>query len=461
MDILSAQRVHIIGIGGIGVSGVAKILKHRGVVVSGSDAEASGVTEGLNALGIAVAIGHDSANVAAVVDAVIFSGAVPTDNSERAAARDRGIPEFSYSEVLGMLSKHYRTIAVSGTHGKSTTTAMLGTILRAAGLDPLILVGTQVATFEQGNVHLGSGEFFVVEACEHEAQMMKLSPERIIVTNLEPDHLDFYGTFAVLQKTFSEYVARVPAEHCVLNFDEQVVRELCRNSATQPRSFGFQGGTIQCVARRTEDGEQVAQLRDAVGEEFELKLRIPGAFNVMNAMAAFEMARSIGVAPHVALDALHKYPGSWRRFERVGELNGAPVISDYGHHPTAIRETVAATREFFPGKRVVLVYQPHQHHRTHALYPDFVSALADPDMLILNEVYDVKGRERAEDQSVSGTQLFEDIKKTRTIDGGQMAYAASLDEIEALVCQHALPNDVILVMGAGDIYKIAHRVCSK
>src|SRR3989338_1448637 len=186
MDILSAQRVHIIGIGGIGVSGVAKILKHRGVVVSGSDAEASGVTEGLNALGIAVAIGHDSANVAAVVDAVIFSGAVPTDNSERAAARDRGIPEFSYSEVLGMLSKHYRTIAVSGTHGKSTTTAMLGTILRAAGLDPLILVGTQVATFEQGNVHLGSGEFFVVEACGHEAQMMKLSPERIIVTNFEP-----------------------------------------------------------------------------------------------------------------------------------------------------------------------------------------------------------------------------------------------------------------------------------
>lgn len=458
MHILDAQRVHIVGIGGIGVSGLAKILAHRGVALSGSDAEASATTDDLRTRGIEVSIGHDASNLVAGIDAVVYSGAVPESNPELALALERGLPCFTYSQALGEVTKKYRTLAVSGTHGKSTTTAMLGTILQNAGLDPLILVGTKVPAFDGGNVHLGSGEFFVVEACEHAAQMMDLSPERIIVTNLEPDHLDFYQTFERLQGTFREYVSRVAPEMCIVNGDQTAVRDLFHNSAI-PHTFGFGTGTIQCVSRNNSNGLQIAELRDADGNEFELKLRIPGAFNVMNAMAAFEMARSIGVDPQVALDALYSYPGSWRRFERVGQINGVDVISDYAHHPTAIRETLQATREFFPEKRVVLVYQPHQHHRTKALFDDFVDVLSTPDALILNEVYHVKGRENAEDAGATSAGLIADVKQRR--GDKPHWYAQSLDEVSELIRTHTMPNDVVVVMGAGDIYKVAHDVCSK
>lgn len=459
MDILSARRVHVVGIGGIGVSGVAKILAHRGVVVTGSDAESSSVTESLGVCGIPVAIGASAAHLPEGVDALVYSGAVPASHPERVAAAQLGIPEFSYSQALGALTRQYRTIAVSGTHGKSTTTAMLGSILIAAGLDPLILVGTQVAGFSNGNVHLGRSDFFVVEACEHEAQMMNLSPERIVVTNLEPDHLDFYGTFEKLRETFAAYVARVAPEHCVINADDSAVMGLF-DGREGPHTFGMHAGRVRCESRRASAGEQHAAVRDtSSGETFDLRLRIPGAFNVMNALAAFEMARSIGVASDVALTALRNYPGSWRRFEHVGTVNGASIISDYGHHPTAVRETLAAAREFFPDKRLLLVYQPHQHHRTGALYPDFVRALTEPDALILQDVYDVKGRERAEDQSFDGEKLFADVAAAR--EGKPSVYSATLADAARLVREHALPDDVVLIMGAGDIYKVAHDVCSK
>lgn len=459
MAFLDAQRVHIIGIGGIGTSGLAKILAHRGMRVSGSDASASLITEELVRRGMTVIIGHDAANLPEDADTIIYSSAIPTSNPERVAADERGLSSLSYSQALGELSKRYRTVAVSGTHGKSTTTAMLATILIAAGLDPLVLVGTRVPTFENGNVHLGAGEIFVVEACEHEAQMMRLSPERIIVTNLEPDHLDYYGTFERLAETFKKYVSQIPAASCVVNGDEASVAALFSTS-DKPQTFGLTHGDVLCTERHSDAGVQYATLKFVDEEELEMKLRIPGSFNVMNAMAAVSMAQQLGVEPAAALKALFDYPGSWRRFERVGQVNGAYVISDYGHHPTAIRETLKATREFFPDKRIVLVYQPHQHHRTKALYGDFVDALADPDALILNEVYHVEGREAAEDAATTSAGLMTDIAARRGPEKSHW-YAKSLTEVSELVRRHALPDDVILVMGAGDIYKVAHDVCSR
>jgi UDP-N-acetylmuramate--alanine ligase len=456
MDFLDAKRVHVIGIGGIGTSGLSKILVHRGVVVSGSDASASLITEDLSVRGVAVTIGHSADNVAEDVDAIVYSSAVPATNPERAAAEERGIPQFSYSVALGAITRKYRTIAVSGTHGKSTTTSMLATILIAAGLEPLVLVGTRVPNFKDGNVYLGAGDIFVVEACEHEAQMMNLSPERIVITNLEPDHLDFYGTFENLSETFKKYVAQIPAEHCVVNGDEASVVALFGDE--KPVTFGFENTDVQCTERHSGDGIQYASVAFPDGAHADLKLRIPGAFNVMNALAATTMAMQVGVSAEQAFEALYNFPGSWRRFERVGHFNGAPVISDYGHHPTAIRETVKAAREFFPGKRVVLAYQPHQHHRTKALYGDFIEALADPDALILNEVYHVTGREDAKDAATTSEGLMGDVAARR----GEKPhwYAKSLDEVSELIQKHALPDDIILVMGAGDIYKIAHKVCS-
>ncbi len=459
MAFLDAERVHIIGIGGIGTSGLAKILAHHGVRVTGSDGTGSLITEELQARGIAVTIGHSVANLPEDVQAVVFSSAVSPLNSERAAADERGIPSFSYSEALGELTKKYRTIAVSGTHGKSTTTAMLAGILIAAGLDPLVLVGTRVPTFKHGNVHLGAGDIFVVEACEHKAQMMNLSPERIIVTNLEPDHLDFYGTFDRLIETFKKYVAQISPSHCVVNGDEAAVGGLFVDGKGAPQTFGFAHGDLQCMERHSDAGVQYATIRFSDGETHEMKLRIPGSFNIMNAMAAIVMAEQLGVTRAVALQAVFDYPGSWRRFERVGRVNGAHVISDYAHHPTAIRETLKAAREFFPDKRVVLVYQPHQHHRTKALYGDFVDALADSDALILNEVYHVAGRETAEDAATTSAELMSDIAARRGTEKAHW-YAKSLEEVTELIRTHTLPDDVVLVMGAGDIYKVAHDVCS-
>ncbi len=458
MNVLTASTVYIIGIGGIGVSGVAKILLLRGAKVSGSDVAESVVTEELRELGIVVHIGHDAKNIPPATPAIIYSGAVPADNTERVAARERGIPEFSYSDALGALTRLYKTVAVSGTHGKSTTTAMLGTILSAAGWDPLVLVGTRVTHFSHGNVQWGKGEWFVVEACEHEAQMMALTPQKIIITNLEPDHLDYYGTYAKLHETFYHYVSRIAPEDCVINYDDGNVSDLFPERLRLPRSFGFQGGTLQCVARRTENGVQIATLQDEAKQQFELRLALPGEFNVMNALAALEMARSMGVDMHVSLAALETYSGSWRRFEQVGNYKGAPVISDYGHHPTAIEKTITATREFFPDRRVVLVYQPHQHHRTQALRDDFVRALSAPDVLLLYEVYDVAGRERPEDHHISSGDLLRDVQLQNPEK--PMWHVTSFDATEKLFQQHVLPTDVIVIMGAGDIYQLAERLCT-
>lgn len=455
MSLLEKKYIHCIGIGGIGVSALAKILIQRGCVVSGSDAEQSLITDELLARGISVNIGKSDGGFPLQTEAIVYSSAVPTTHPERIAALDRGIEQFSYAQVLGELSRAYHTIAISGTHGKSTTTALLGNILIAAGYDPLVLVGTRVASFSDGNAHLGAGTWFVVEACEHEAQMMQISPEYLIVTNVEPDHLDFYETFDRLLETFRAYVRGVRSERCVLNFDDENVRALAEGAHT----FGFTGGTVQCLHRTTTSGIQTAHLITNHDAHFTMSLRIPGRFNVMNAMAAFEMARMIGIDADVALRALNEYPGSWRRFERVGEVNGAAVISDYGHHPTALKETVRAAREFFPGRRILLAYQPHQHHRTKALHKEFIDALHEPDALILNEIYDVKGREGAGDQDISSATLYEEVVAQQI--GKPIWYARTHAEVVTLITTHATPQDVVLIMGAGDIYKIVPQVCVK
>lgn len=440
MSLLQKQRVHCVGIGGIGLSALAKILANRGMQISGSDAEDSLVVTELKNRGWKIFIGHSAANILENVEAIIFSSAVPENNPERVAARERGIPEFSYSQALGELTAGYRTIAVSGTHGKSTTTAMIGSVLIDAGYDPTVLVGTRVAKFSDQNSHLGKSEWLVVEACEHEAQMMNLHPEFIVLTNLEPDHLDFYGSFANIKKTFSEYVKKVAPEKCVANADDVDVMELF-SAGEKPATYGLHAGELLPSA--------------------ELKLQIPGAFNIANALAATRVCELIGIPRAVSYAALAKYPGSWRRFERVGEFQGLPVVSDYGHHPTAIRETLKATQEFFPNKKILLVYQPHQHHRTKALFNDFVAPLQAADALVLVEIYDVKGRVEAHDRDVTSARLLEKINidnslRPRVYAADENAAAAATAKIIA-----AGGADVILIMGAGDVYHLANRLCSK
>jgi len=386
------RHVHIIGVGGIGTSAIAKLFLAKGARVTGSDRQASALTDELVRHGLRFAEGGDPSALA-TADLVVYSAAVPDTDPERAEAARLGVRQLSYPQFLGELSRGYTTIAVAGTNGKSTVTAMLGLLLEAAGYDPLVIVGSLVPGFSDGNLRLGAGRFLVVEACEYRAHMLNLHPEMIVLTNVEEDHLDYFRDLAHIQDTFQTFLDKMKGKGLVvLNADDPGSAGFHADRVVR---YGTQDGADYMVEnRRTAAGIQSALVRRLHPPEplGDLALRVPGAFNIMNALAATAAAMELGVPFETCARVLKQFPGIWRRFERVGTWNGADVISDYGHHPTAIRATVAAAREFFPGRRVVLCFQPHQHARTKELFGGFVEALAEADAVVVPEVYEVAGR---------------------------------------------------------------------
>lgn len=447
-----------------------------GVQVSGSDAEQSDISVELQKMGAAIFIGHDKNNVPKDADLLIYSDAVPKTNPER----QTGILEKSYFEVLGEISKQKKTIAVSGTNGKSTTTAMLGKILIDAGFDPTIIVGSKIKDFKYGNFHPSEGdksEWLVVEACEHNAHMLNLSPEYIVLTNIEADHLDFYKNIENILKNFGEYVSRIPKSgFLIYNADDKntshVIPATCPakprgrsgKAEIQTISYGADKADFHFEDRSVENGKQVFKVFAEGNKMAEISLSSPGLFNVYNAMAAASAAYSLGVPFDVIAKSLAGFSGLWRRFEKVGQYKGATIISDYGHHPTAIASTILAAREFFPEKRVVVAFEPHQHHRTKALFADFVRSFDDAETVILSEIYNVKGRVENADKDVSSKKLAEavvkywesgeDDKRERT-----MIYCENLDETEKALKKIIRKSDVVIIMGAGDIDKVARRLC--
>lgn len=462
----SFSKVHCVGIGGIGVSAVARLLVHHGKVVSGSDGALSETVQELLAEGIAVRVGHAEENLAEDADLVVFSSAVPANNPERAAASAHGVRQLNYFEFLGEYSKGMRTVAVSGTNGKSTTTAMLGLILERAGFDPTVIVGSKVPGFPQKNLRLGKSDLFVVEACEHEAHMLHLSPQTIVLTNIEADHLDYYRDLAHIRDTFQEYVRRLPPDGLlIVNADDHVsfsdivpTSPLITYGATNPADYmathiatasGMQ--SFQIVRRGA--GGSMAPIDDfAIG--------VPGRFNAMNALAAATAALELGASPDAVKGALREFAGIWRRFERMGERHGAIVVSDYGHHPTAIRGTLEAAHEFYPDRRVVLAFQPHHHNRTKNLFDEFVASFDGADVLVLTEVFDVAGREEDADSQVSSKDL---VKATLTRDLArgvtrEVFYGGSVADTQKMLEGLMKEGDVVLVVGAGDIYTIAKRL---
>ncbi len=458
LDLAHLHRVHCIGIGGIGVSAAAKFLRLQGKDVSGSDTTRTIVTADAERAGVRV-VEPSAENVSPDLDLIIYTSAAPDTQVERRAAAAFGIPQLSYFEFLGLLSKGYKTIAVSGTNGKSTTTAMLGLMLEKSGLDPTVIVGSRVPNFEFGNVRLGKSEIFVVEACEYREQFMSLSPWMIIVTKIVEDHLDYYRDLAHIQDTFKAFAAKLPSDGpLVWNGDDAGSREAF-GALTQPNgTFGFDSGAnLRVEHHETFEG---LQRFDAVWSDGlawrGLELRVPGAFNVLNALAAIGAARAVGATKEAVRSALAEFTGIWRRFERVGEREGAPIISDYGHTPDAIEATLKAAKEFYPGKKLVVAFQPHHHDRTRKLFDAFAASFDGADELILCEIYGVEGRKEGENE-ISSRALVEAIEKRGTI--GRVSYAA--DPPDALRRLEAVdPKDAImLIMGAGDIYSIAYPLC--
>jgi UDP-N-acetylmuramate--alanine ligase len=410
------KRIHCLGIGGIGISAVAKFLLIHNKAVSGSDTAASDITRDLEARGIHVSIGHRAENLPADIDLIVYSEAVPADSPERVDAERRGVKQLGHFDFLGELSKDYRTICITGTHGKSTTTAMTGLIFEAAGLDPTVFVGSLVPGWQDGNLRIGKSDILIIEGDEYKKKMLKLHPEVTLINNIEKDHLDVYKDLADIVATFAQ-------------LETQTSRKVLRP-----------------------DRDELAT--------FNINMKVPGEFNRLNAIGARMVAREFGIDDSVSNEALKNFPGIWRRFERVGQMTspldkggvrGVEIVSDYGHHPTAINETLKAAKEFFPGRRIVLLFEPHQHNRTKELFDDFVTAFVNADVAIISEIYHVEGRV-ADEGEISSLDLV------RAINSDKVTYAKNLEEAEANLRSIIQADDVVIIMGAGEVDRIARTL---
>ncbi len=458
LDLDHLHRVHCVGIGGIGVSAAAKFLRLQGKEVSGSDETASVVTADAERAGIRV-LAPASANVDPDLDLLIYTSAAPESQVERVEAARLGIPQMSYFEFLGLVSKGYRTVAVCGTNGKSTTTAMLSLILERAGLDPLVIVGSRVPSFAYGNFRPGAGGVFVVEACEYRAQFLHLAPSLVVTTKIVEDHLDYYRDLAHIQETFREFVAKLPADGPLIwNADDEGSRAAYAGHAGPNGTFGFAAeADLHVENHGISEGLQRfdAVFKDGTAWR-SLELRVPGAFNVSNALAAVAAARALGAKEEAVRSALAEFAGIWRRFEKVGERDGAIVISDYGHTPDAVEATLRAAKEFYPGRKVILAFQPHHHDRTRKLFDAFIPSFDGADALILSEIYGVAGRTEHEGE-ISSRDLVEAVKARGVVK--DVRYAAGPQAALAMLEGADAEGAIMLIMGAGDIYSIAYPLC--
>lgn len=472
LDINSIKKIHAIGIGGIGVSALAKYFVLRGTKVTGSDSFDSEIVREAARDGVKTCIGHQASNVPADADLVLYSDAIPENNPERMRAKELGLLELSYAGLLGELSKTKKTIGIAGTNGKSSTTAMVGLILERAGFDPTVIVGSKVPGWEHGNLRAGASDWLVVEADEYRAHLLELVPEHAIITNIEEDHLDYYRDLSHIKETFFQFAKKISAEgNLVINNDDPASVEV---ESLRLKEDGFDTARVTFGIdlpsdymaknlRALEGRQEFELLRTVYHEEIlgNITLQIPGKFNVMNALSAASLATSLGIDFKTVQETLTDFHGIWRRFEKVGKLEvgswklgEAPVvISDYAHHPTSVAGTILASREFYPGRRLVVVFQPHQHNRTKKLFSDFVNSLAGADVLILPEIYDVPGREEVEDQNISSLDLVNEIKKRGLVP--DCRHGGNLEETEKIVRSIAQAGDIILIMGAGDIDKVA------
>jgi len=453
------KKIFFVGVGGIGVSALAKLFKSQGKIITGSDKYSSEIIDDLKKQGIKVYIGHKKKNLAINTDLVIYSSAVKPEVPERKKATELNIKQLSYPEALGIISKSKNTIAVSGTHGKSTTTAILGLILSNAGLDPTVIVGSKVGPFKYGNLQKGKSKYFVVEACEWRAHMLKLEPNIIILTNIEKDHLDYYKTLRNIKKTFKKYVNKLPKNGLlIVNADDKNCLEIAKSAKCKVITYGVKNRKTDCRASRL----KLYLKQPKQKQEFNLSwgktnlgnfsIQIPGQFNIYNTLAAVACALKLGAESKIIKKTLINFNSIWRRFEKVGEYRGALIFSDYAHHPTAVKKTLKAAKEFYQGKRLIVVYQPHHFDRTKRLFKDYIKAFDLADLVILNEIYDVPGRETT--KQISSKDLVRELKKRKI----KAIFTKDLKETKKILLKNIKEKDLILIMGAGDIYQIIHKL---
>lgn len=469
----SQARIHCVGIGGIHVSAVAKLLKHRGAIVTGSDAVEHELIHELREQGFEISIGHRASNVPEGTEVVVYSHAVPEDNPELVEAKRRGIEMVDTHAFLASMFEGKDQIVVTGTHGKSTTSTMVGMALMAAGANPTVVVGTKSSVFPEGNLHVGSDDLLVVEGDEYRRHVLSYQPTVLVLNNIEYDHPDAFKTIDEYRAMFEEAFLLIRDKGLLItNADDEACESLVKRHEAELRERGIyivrvgkNAGDVRFGDIEDEMGGQSASVSVGQASSSRLHILLPGEMNMRNAVMALTatVARADEGSEEAVFTAFAEFPGCWRRFERVGMLNGALIVSDYGHHPTEISETLKAAKSAYPDRRIVLCFQPHHRNRTRGLFDEFIPAFDLADVLFLEEIYDVPGRESAEDASVSSLQLVHAVKERDAKSGKSrhVEFISDLETLEAVIRDIASPQDLILVMGAGAIDKVARRVVSE
>ncbi len=460
IDIKSIKRIHFVGIGGIGISYLAHFFLRRGAVVTGSDLAQTPASDQLAARGVAVFQGHDANLITKDIQLVVYNDAVPADNAERVAAQVLGIPTMNNFELVGVIAKDYTTIAVAGNKGKTTTSAMLATMLERAGCDPTAMIGSFVTEWVCNFRH-GNSPYLVVEADEFKEHFLHIPAKVIIITNMAADHMDYFGTEDKLVEAFQKFIDKLPNDGLlVINRDDVMTKRL-RWPNCQVLTFGMET-TADAIALN----RKIVRSRQDIDIHFRGKdlgtfsIPIPGKHNAYNALAALTVALSLGASITKVREALAGFKGTWRRFEILGIYKFATVISDYAHHPTAVHATIEAAQDFYSPRRIIAVFQAHTRHRTKALFEDFVRSFDKADMVLIPDIFFVAGRETISEEEMNAQMLVQAIKERDERNGRNRMVEATgnLEQTKAAIDKIVKKDDVLLMMGAGDIYTLAETL---
>lgn len=457
VDLVSLAReapVHFMGVGGAGMEPLAELVVHSGGRVTGCDAKDSPAIRRLAEAGVGVAVGHDPSHVAGC-SALVVTAAVPADHPEIAAARAAGIPVLKRAHALGGIVNEGYLVGVAGTHGKTTTTALTTLVLAAAGKDPTGLVGGRVVGWK-GNLRAGGHGLFVVEADEYDRSFHTLRPTIAVVTTMEADHLDIYGTLAAVEDAFLEYLDRVPAGGLIVaSADDMGVGRLLPRVATTSRSIVTYGTSAGSMVRADEISHSGRSMSFTVRERGDrlgrVTISLPGIHNVRNSLAAVAVARHLGADMKEIAEGLASYAGVERRFEHVGEAAGVTLVDDYAHHPTEISATLEAARAAHPRSRLVAVFQPHLYSRTRDFAAEFGRSLAAADLLFVAGIY------AAREDPIPGVSAELIVNAAREL-GAEVHYLSDRDELPAVVAEALRPGDLCVTLGAGDLNVAARDI---
>jgi len=444
------RQIHFIGVGGAGMSGIAEILRSLEFEVSGSDLREGGATRRLASLGVRIDVGHHGENVHGA-DVVVRSSAIADDNPELCEARELGIPCIGRAEMLAELMRVKYGVAIAGSHGKTTTTSLVATVLRAAGLDPTVAVGGKMASLGS-NARLGGGDLLVAEADESDGSFLCLNPTIAVVTNIDPEHLDYWGSYDKLKAAFATFVSRLPFYGLsVLCLDHPHVQSLLPDLRGRYVTYGVSPQADYSVRGIKYRGLETVFNAYRRGEPLGgFTLRMPGAHNVLNCLAAIAVADELAVPRDVTKEALATFGGVGRRFTVIAEVAGVTLIDDYGHHPAEIRATLTAARASFPEERhrIVAVFQPHRYSRTQALFDDFTGAFNQTDLLFVTDIYP------AGEKPIEGVTAPRLVQAIRDHGHYNVAHAPDKAALAEQLAEQVRPGDVVLTLGAGDVNRL-------